>query len=549
MDMRRLPKSDAREVPVLLPEPPPRRAAQLDPSAWLLAALSGVLHTLIFPAPNLTFLCWVALAPLLLALLRARRWEGDWLPATAGQGFLLGYVSGLIWAAGSCFWVYHTMHVYGGLSVPVAAGILVLFCLALAAFIGLFGALLCFAAARRLGRRAVLLAPALWVALELLRTYLADFPWDPLGNVLVDNIPLSRLATVTGVHGLSFEIMLVNTAFAAVFLAEREKRRLLLVASVVAAVVLQAAGLVQPPKVPAPGTARLVQSDVPILPASGWTAEYYQRTLQELAALSVPRPGELPPNEPAPDVIVWPESPAPFFLTDKRFLEVVGQVARAASASVISGSLGMVRENDPNSPLYNSAVLIAPSGRMMDRYDKIHLVPFGEYIPFQSLLSFAHKLTREVGDFAPGSERKVLDLGASKVSVLICYESVFPNEVRQFAARGAQWFVNISNDGWFGETGAPEQHLRMARMRAVENHRWLLLATNTGITASVDPYGRVVARAPRNLRTVLDAPYGVATGTTFYTRHGDWFAYACAIISVVVLLLRLRAGFRATGIG
>jgi apolipoprotein N-acyltransferase len=194
--------------------------------------------------------------------------------------------------------------------------------------------------------------------------------------------------------------------------------------------------------------------------------------------------------------------------------------------------------------LYNSAALIGPNGDWAARYDKVHLVPFGEYVPFKSLFVFAEKLTREVGDFTPGAERKPLDLGAYKVGAFICYESIFPDEIREFAQRGAQVFVNISNDGWFGASGAPGQHLNMARMRAIENRRWLLRATNTGITASIDPYGRVVARAPLNERIEVQAPYAIISSTTFYTRHGDWFAYLCVIISIAGLALRVRASGR-----
>jgi apolipoprotein N-acyltransferase len=186
--------------------------------------------------------------------------------------------------------------------------------------------------------------------------------------------------------------------------------------------------------------------------------------------------------------------------------------------------------------VFNSASLIAPSGEWQARYDKIHLVPFGEYVPFKTVLGFAQQLTAEVGDFVPGSRRTVFDLGHYKLGAFICYESIFPNEVRQFAANGAQVFVNISNDEWFGHSGAPGQHLNQARMRAIENNCWLLRGTNTGVTASIDPYGRVVDSAPRDVRTSLDAPFSVVTRTTFYTRHGDWFAWLCAIISMSIII-------------
>jgi apolipoprotein N-acyltransferase len=173
------------------------------------------------------------------------------------------------------------------------------------------------------------------------------------------------------------------------------------------------------------------------------------------------------------------------------------------------------------------------------RYDKVHLVPFGEYVPFKNIFSFAGGLTKEVGDFSRGTSRAPLDAGGTKLGVFICYESIFPDEVRQFANNGAQVLVNISNDGWYGDSGAYAQHLKQSRMRAVENDRWLLLDTNTGVTAAIDPNGRIVASAPRKTRTALPVSFALSNATTFYTRHGDWFAYLCAIISIVALLMRL----------
>ena len=517
-------------------------AARMRRSAWLLAAVSGGLQVLIFPSINWFWLSWVAFMPLLLAILAARTSDSKTLPATAGKGFLLAYVSGLVWSAGSCYWVFHSMHVFGGLSTGAAVGVLVLFCLALAAHEGIFGLLLALVAARGYERRALVLAPFLWVAVELARTRITGFPWDLLGTVQVDNIPLSRIATFTGVYGLSFEVLLVNAALAAAFLSVPSRRKLLLVAAIVAAVILQLGVLVQPGAFPASHTARLVQQNIPIMNESDWTPQYFQQTMSDLARISAPQPGELPPNEPAAHLVVWPESPAPFYTTDPNFRRQVSDIARRANAWMIVGSLGMKQPGSPGNQalLFNSAAIISPGGDWTARYDKIHLVPFGEYIPFGSLLSFAHKLTREVGQFEPGSARTVYPLDGEKVGVFICYESIFPDEVRQFARNGAQVFVNISNDGWFGRYGAPQQHLNQARMRAIENQRWLLRDTDTGITASIDPYGRVVARAPREVRTSVDVPYDLVAGTTFYTRHGDWFAFACAIITLLALILRFR---------
>jgi apolipoprotein N-acyltransferase len=198
------------------------------------------------------------------------------------------------------------------------------------------------------------------------------------------------------------------------------------------------------------------------------------------------------------------------------------------------------RDAQGNRQLLNSAIVIDPQGNVMGRYDKIHLVPFGEYVPFKSLLFFADKLVHEVGDFARGTDRRVFDLNGTKAGVVICYESVFPDEVREFAANGAQVFVNISDDGWYGETSAPYQHLQMSRMRAIENHRWILLSTNNGITAVIDPLGRVVSKAERNVRTVLIARYASQMETTFYTSYGDVFAWICVVISLIAIFVRFR---------
>lgn len=208
---------------------------------------------------------------------------------------------------------------------------------------------------------------------------------------------------------------------------------------------------------------------------------------------------------------------------------------------MVTGAIGTkpaAHSGTSASQVFNSAALINPSGDWAARYDKIHLVPFGEYLPFPRLLAFAGGLTREVGEFQTGASRVPLDAGSTKLGVFICYESVFPGEVREFADQGAQVLVNLSNDGWYGDSGAYAQHLNQTRMRAIENGRWILSATDTGVTASIDPYGRIVARLPRKERGALVAPYALTSVTTFYTRHGDWFAWLCAIISAGALLTR-----------
>jgi apolipoprotein N-acyltransferase len=516
-------------------------------NAWIFACTSGLLQVLIFPKPALYLLSWVALAPLMYAILKCREQDvttvlsegGLFLaPAGAWQGFLLGYASGIVWYLGSCYWVYDTMHLYGGLDRATSALLLLLYALYLGLYHGLFGLLLALTAARRNGYslRALIFAPFLWVAVELARAYITGFPWDLLGTTQIDNIPLTRIATVTGVYGLSFEIALVNTAVTAAFLVPQRKRVLLLTTTGVAIVLLHAGKLFSPLPMPTTRGATLVQSNVPILDEP-WSREYELQTLRELAALSV-RPENTANG--APGLILWPESPAPFLATDLYVRSALANIARSTDSSIIASTIGIRGLDDPSGKrqIFNSASVIARNGAWTMEYDKIHLVPFGEYVPYADLLFFARKLTREVGNFGRGSSRAALPVDDMRVGVFICYEAIFPNEVRQFARNGAEVFVNLSNDGWYGDTSAPLQHLAMARMRAVENNRWLLRNTNTGVTAVIDPYGRIIERAPRWERTQLQGAYDLEQATTFYTRHGDWFPVACAVVALAGILLR-----------
>jgi len=529
---------------------------QIHFSAWLLVLLSSLLQVLIFPLAGLYVLSWVAFAPLIVALLRARpagaleiEGSANLQAAKPGQAFLLSYTSGILWYAGTCYWIYDTMHDHGGLSAPVALLALFLFCLYLGLYHGLFGLLLSLAVGPgRDDRRALLATPFLWVAVELARTRVTGFPWNLLGTAQVDNISLSRITTWTGVYGVSFEIMLVNVAVAAAFLVPRKKRNTLLMASFAAAAVLQAGRLVDAPALATDHAALLMQENIPV--DTNWTRNAFEQALSELIDLSVKDAaaessvsgsmGVLGTEQRKMDLIVWPESPAPFFTNDPLFRDPVSRMARETHSWVVTGAIGSTpaKSGGSGSQVFNSAALISPAGEWTARYDKVHLVPFGEYLPFPRLLAFAGGLTKEVGEFGMGESRVPLDAGGTRLGVFICYESVFPDEVRQFANNGAQVLVNLSNDGWYGDSGAYAQHLNQTRMRAIENGRWLLSTTNTGVTASIDPYGRTVERLLRKQRAALVAHYALTSVTTFYTRHGDWFAGLCAIISAGALLVR-----------
>jgi apolipoprotein N-acyltransferase len=552
--------------------------------------LSAGLQIVIFPLPNLYWFSWIAVAPLIVAILRARAPatlqlqlddQSRLLPATLWQGFVLGYVCGILWFAGTCYWIFDTMHRYGGLPNPVAVLALILFCMYVGLYHGMFGLLLAWVAGSNVGgskvggpkvggqknaasgaaiRRTLVAVPFLWVAVELARTRITAFPWELLGYAQTGNFALTRIATFTGVYGLSFEIVLVNSVFAAAFLAAKKRRKALLAAACAAVVILQTGQWLAPPPVATNRTALLVQPDIPIQMGEMWTKEYFQSTLRELTAISLHPAREKPGHR--YDLIVWPESPSPFYTNDPLFRDAVSELARQSGTWVVAGSIGITPamhatmhatmnsgeqssgfqgSDGQSSQIFNSAALVDPQGEWVGRYDKVHLVPFGEYLPVPRVFAFAGGLTKEVGEFQRGASRAPLDAGGQRLGMFICYESIFPDEVRQGPLQGAQVLVNISNDGWYGDSGAWKQHLQQTQMRAIENGRWLLAATNTGMTASVDPYGRIVAATPRKVRTALAAPYALSSSTTFYTRHGDWFAYLCAIISAGALLMRFAS--------
>ena len=543
---------------------------------WAMAVLSGALQVLPFPIAGPTPLwrtafCWIALLPLLAALLGNDK-QGN--PLALGQGAALGYASGFVWYLGNCYWVYQTMYLYGGLPKPIAAGILVLFCLYLGLYHALFGALL--AAFRiRFGRQAApLLVPFAWVAVELARARITGLPWDLLGVAQVDSPVLTRLAPITGVYGISFIIAAVNALWLVrIRVRERRFTRPALTAAGVIFVVLYVATLrriEKPQDVSTTAHATLVQENLEVGAASTGPQPSTQQLLESFSYLSrFPSPHfllgipELPSTQSVylirqhsledgadlkasvampTDLIVWPESPAPFEENDPQFRAALSNLARQANAPIIAGNIAMDRttDNPRGYNLFNSASFVNPQGEFVGRYDKMHLVPFGEYVPFKPLFFFAKSLLYEAGTFDRGQHRIVFNTNGHTYGTFICYESIFGDEIREFSQLGAEVLVNISNDGWYGDTSAPWQHLYMVRMRAIENHRWILRATNTGVTASITPYGRVIAAAPRHIRTSIRVGFGYEHDLTFYAAHGDLFAYASAFITTIALALSLR---------
>ena len=528
--------------------------ARLVRQPWLLGIFSAALLMLPFsiigPVPFWrTFFSWVAFVPLFYGLLMRENLNH---PKALLRGTLAAYLMGFLWFTGNCYWIYQTMLYYGGLPPIISAGILIAYSLVLGLYFAALG-LLVTAAARafRSPYYALLAAPFFWVALELLSARFTKVPWDLLGYSQVGNFLLTSLAPWTGVYGVTFVLVAGNALIAWGILAPTGKRRLvLLITGFLAVLVLQNGDHFAPPSAPSPATAVLLQQNLNVNQDNRWPGADYEHHVSEFAKLSTrtcgpflagmpdlnayPVTPDCPAKPVTPDVILWPESPAPFLDKDPRLLTPLRDLAVYMHAPVIAGTTSLDAHGD-RFDMYNSALFVRPDGTVAGRYDKIHLVPWGEYIPYKNFFSFAKNLTQQAGDMTHGWRRVVFSSGGHRFGVFICYEEIFGDEIRLFAKQGAQVLVNISNDGWYGDTCAPWQTLNMSRMRAIENRRWLLRDTNTGITTVIDPYGRLTASVQRHALTSLAAWYGYRSDQTFYTVHGDLFAYLCGIITLGII--------------
>ncbi len=461
-------------------------------------------------------------------------------PLRVAQSALLGYICGIAWYLGNCYWIYPTMHLYGDLSEAASAGVLCLFALYLGLYLGLFGLL--FAVVKKTWgvSIALLTSPLLWVAVELARDRVTGFPWDLLGYSQVDNLTLIRMAPWTGVFGLSLVIATINMLWAIPALKLGAALRFAALGAAcgfsAVAVLLQFRGPSPKPS-PAIATAVLVQENLSVGVGTQGHLESKDAMLSSFAALSQ-HPNFRADAGPAspPQLIAWPESPASFLDSDVAYREFMERLAQSSSAPVLANDLSLGPRNfDGTYSLYNSATFFREDGSYGGRYDKIHLVPFGEYVPYKPLFFFTGHLLDGL-PFIAGQQRVLFDDHGRKYGVFICYESIFGDEIRQFVSNGAQVLVNLSDDGWYGDSSAPWEHLDMVRMRAIENNRWVLRSTNTGVTASIDPYGRIVDQMPRHVRGALLAKFNYIGDLTFYTRHGDWIAWICAFLSALLVI-------------
>jgi apolipoprotein N-acyltransferase len=508
-------------------------ARRVDPVLFW-AALSGALLALAFPRPDLFPCAWFGLIPLLLVM--------DRRPLAAG------FTAGLVFFALVLYWLNIVMTTYGGM--PPAFSLLA-YCL-LVIYLALYWGVAAWLSVRlriALQLPYLLTLPLLWVALEYLRgLLLTGFPWALLGYSQQNFSWTIQSADVTGVYGISFLLVAVNCALAWIIVTPRLVWSRLGFAGVLLLTVSHVGyGAWRSSQ---PLEQRSDQLQVALIQgnidqARKWDPANRKASIDRYLDLSRRA------NVDKVDLTIWPEAATPFyFQEDTELARKVRQLPEESGSALLLGSPAYERDTAGAARYFNSAYLLSAEGRFQGRSDKVHLVPFGEYVPLSGLLSFVDKLVVGVGDFSSGQIRP-LPLDGRQLGLLICYEAIFPELARAAVLSGSDLLVNLTNDAWFGHSSAPYQHLAMSRFRAIENRIWLARAANTGISALISPAGRLVQSGPLFKPFYLTGSVGLGAAPSFYTRFGDLFAWGCLALSGLQLaallwVTRRRIGWRRT---
>ncbi len=504
----------------------------------MLALLSGLLFILAFPKLDQGWLAWVALAPLILAVRKSK----------TGAAFFIGFGSAMVHYLGTTYWTVHTMNTYGGLPLMVCIILLVLLAAYLAIYTGLFTAALAWFHPRPW--QLVLLAPAAWTILEMMRTWLfTGFPWELLGYSQYDHLWVIQWADLFGVYGISALIVAVNVvlSLAALFWLEKSWRhhtltRMMVLRSILIVgtlfLVANGYGIV---RIDTIGKAAEKAEHTRVTVVQGnieqdhkWDPAFQVLTAVKYKNLSLEAAAR------GTDLIIWPETATPFYFLQEDLLSslVVEGIKQARTHFIIGAPSFRKTQSDHTQQLYNSAYLMTPDGKAAGKYDKVHLVPYGEYVPLQRWMPFLGKLVAQVGDFQSGRRGDTLNWQQRKVGMLICYEVIFPELARAMVRNGADLLVNITNDAWFGRTSAAYQHFSMAVLRAVENRRTLARAANTGISGFIAPTGRIIEKTPLFETTTATARVPLLTLPSRYTQWGNRPLGAAAFILMIAALGR-----------
>lgn len=502
------------------------RAAVIFDRPGRLAVASGVLIALSFPNTGYSFLAWLALIPLLIAL------EG----ASLATAFRVGFTCGFSAYAVILYWINIVITRYGhlpwGISIPLY--------LMLSAWLALFYALATLVArfGEQGGYKSAFTLPVAWVAGDFLRSFLlTGFPWAMLGHSQYRTLPLIQIADITGVYGITLLIVLANVVFYRVLRASwggaapyPVKSALVLFLALIATLYYgfdrlngARAQTDRPIKV------ALVQGNIP--QDVKWSPAFRDRTLATYERLTREAGKE------SVDLVVWPESAVPFFFQDQPGeAQRIGGLARELKTHLLLGSPAH-EERNGSITFLNSAFVISPDGETIARGDKLHLVPFGEYVPLGHLFPFISKIVVGIGDFSAGEHATPLPVGSTQAGLLVCYEVIFPELAREYVRNGARILVNITNDAWFGNSSAPYQHLSIAVFRAVETRTPLLRAANTGVTAIIDRNGHIRTMTALFEEAFRNGEVTPGTGDSLYLRIGDAAVWLCGILTAGIVLL------------
>jgi apolipoprotein N-acyltransferase len=502
----------------------------------LFAILSGALLILSFPKYGSGFVAWFAFIPLLFALYRV---------TSIRQAILLGFITGVVSYTGIVYWIVYVVVNYGYLPVYLGIAIMLLLACYLSVYLAIFAAGIVYF------RRKIplyLIAPVLWICLEYCKSQLfTGFPWENLGYSQYLNLYLIQFADILGVFGLSFLIILVNVSLFEI-ITKRSKRKYIIAAAVSLVLVTvyiygifrvnNIDNLLQNPSAPSMEVS-LIQGNID--QSIKWNENFQKETLniyEDISLKNIPVSGGL---------IVWPETAVPFNFQDENDLSrQIRNLSIKTKSDFIFGSMSYSRRSHYKD-FYNSAYLLSPEGEVKGKYDKVHLVPYGEYVPLRNVFPFIKGLTAGIGDFSTGDGYFPLSAADRKIGVLICYEGILPFAARMYKKESAEILVNITNDAWFGSTSAPYQHLSMTIFRAVETRLYLVRAANTGISAIVDPRGHIVAQTNIFQKDSLKGKIKFLKIPTFYAEHGDILVVVCFTLSILCLLWSWKGRLRNAG--
>jgi len=481
---------------------------------WTIALICGAAAAFSFPRPNWDGLSWVCWIPLLFVVTRMR----------LTRRIALSWLAGVVMFTISLRWITETMINYGGMSSVMAYLTLVL----LTAYLAIYPAGAIVGSEwlyRQLRLPFLATLPILWVAGEWVRGIaLTGFPWNLMGYAAWQRLPLIQVAEYTGVHGISWLMMASNAAIADVSL-ERNRRalaRLVCFGIALGVLILAGSRVLQTQRpVDEPLQIALVQGN--ISQDEKWSPQLRARNARVYVELTTNAFAE------GAEVVIWPEAAIGVYHSHAdRYRYSDSESIKDAIASVVPPGRQLILgtpDLDGKGNHYNGALILGERGEIQGRYLKQHLVPFGEYVPLRKLLFFVDKITPLPDDFTAGADPSVLEVRGVPTGIYICYETAFPDLLREFRARGAQMLINLTNDAWFGLSDGPYQHFAMTIFRAVESRVPIVRCANTGISGIVDPWGRVLSKTNLLQRTVLQEKISPAPGSSFYAHHGALWAH------------------------